>query len=235
MSKEWRSLYNQSKSSQPKSKPAKPKSPKSKSATPAFNAGSESAVKVAQDCPKPDKGKVKVRITMFFDGTNNNKHNIATGPQTGWLDFFKGADSSYGNGLTNVARLSDAWEGYKETYDIYTSIYVEGIGTQTGGMDRKEGSGLGMGPTGVEAKVERGLSELVAYIETHAKTQLDEVEIESVKLDIFGFSRGAAAARNFVWACLEHNAPPRKLVNRLKGAKKFKNVGEVKFKFCWPL
>jgi Uncharacterized alpha/beta hydrolase domain (DUF2235) len=139
--------------------------------------------------PKPTE-YASITIGIFFDGTNNNKDN--TDHKTDNTETFriksKKGDSYY-NDYSNVARM---WE----FYDTPTRIYIDGIGTQSNDKDDTIlGSGLGIGKTGVRAKVRKGCEEIVKKI----KTLTDKKKIEVLTLDAFGFSRGAAAARNFVY------------------------------------
>ena len=70
-------------------------------------------------------------------------------------------DSSYGNDVTNVARLYELYpdQAYtklsKGTEEAYLKAYVEGIGTSSGESDSFHGQGTGRGATGVVARVEQ--------------------------------------------------------------------------------
>ncbi|WP_443943845.1 hypothetical protein ACJVDH_13045 [Pedobacter sp. AW1-32] len=147
-----------------------------------------------------DKG-IEIIKGMFFDGTRNNKTNTegrmeynktkkSTDPADvakaqAYKDHGKGDEtSSYQNTYSNVARI---WEGYKND----GKIYIEGIGTTDSGADDTLGYALGTGETGVRSKVEKGCSLLVS------KLPKGKV-ISKLTVDVFGFSRGAAAARHFV-------------------------------------
>ncbi|MEX6667020.1 DUF2235 domain-containing protein [Pseudomonas sp. W2-17] len=78
----------------------------------------------------------------------------------------------------------------------YISIYVEGIGTRSGGKDATlVGQGLGQGETGVVARA-RQVPNLVAKQLGLLQQANPGVAIQSIEFDIFGFSRGAAAARH---------------------------------------
>ncbi|MDH4558185.1 DUF2235 domain-containing protein, partial [Pseudomonas sp. BN417] len=157
--------------------------------------------------------RVALRIGVFFDGTYNNAANAAQGQLCGAqhaiteddLDasckpYMRDPESSYGNGVTNIKLLHDL---YPETQKLPTSakqahrrVYVEGIGTRAGEEDSPFGAGTGRGATGVEAKVR----DAFRYVRRTCYDFIDEnpeYEIESLTIDIFGFSRGAAAARHF--------------------------------------
>jgi hypothetical protein len=148
--------------------------------------------KFAYDSPPPEPTPTEyasVTIGVFFDGTNNNKDN--TDHRRANTATFRNVSSegdSYYNDYSNVARM---WE----FYDTPTRIYIDGIGTQSNEGDSTEGSALGTGRTGVRAKVRKGCEEIVNKI----KALTDKKKIEVLTLDAFGFSRGAAAARNFVY------------------------------------
>lgn len=144
---------------------------------------------VAATCPK-----TALEIGVFFDGTFNNEVNAITG----------GAGGSYANAPSNVSLLKDYYKNGPD-YDVeneggtgvcrkFFAQYVPGIGTTSGGGDSKVGGALGMGETGVEALVLSAALELGRNIDQLSPGK----EPEEIILDVFGFSRGAAAARYFV-------------------------------------
>ncbi|MCX7081113.1 MAG: DUF2235 domain-containing protein [Pseudomonas sp.] len=157
---------------------------------------------------------VTLRIGVFFDGTGNNPSNVEQGIRCGAhhpispedLDgsckpYMGDADSSYGNDITNIKKLFDLYTVSKkdqiETRGLASRrIYIDGIGTQAGAKDSVIGSGIGRGETGVEARVGQAFDRVKA----HVNLFLDEhpsMRIAQLVFDIFGFSRGAAAARHF--------------------------------------
>jgi Uncharacterized alpha/beta hydrolase domain (DUF2235) len=162
------------------------------------------------------KRRVKVRIGLFFDGTGNNRINsqIAAECRTqapmnsyGHTKACNGrhADpgSSYANDLSNIARLYELYrhrpkaEQTQHGWGSSWPIYVSGIGTTSGKDDSVwAGQILGRGSTGVLAKVAAGVKELSAVLEVFTIGNPDCV-IERLEFDLFGFSRGAAAARHF--------------------------------------
>lgn len=129
------------------------------------------------------------RIGIFFDGTQNNRHNSELREQCEQasdavcrsIEKLIGAGTSYDNGPTNVTRLHDAYTKQR--------IYIEGIGTQSGQADDTKGLALGIGATGVIMKAQKGLEQLVSKVQS--------LPPGPVVVDVFGFSRGAAAARHF--------------------------------------
>ncbi|EAS1663439.1 TPA: PAAR domain-containing protein [Salmonella enterica] len=140
--------------------------------------------------PLPLVDLLETRIGVFFDGTQNNMHNSkfreqcerASDAVCSSIEKLIGAGTSYDNGLTNVARLHNAYTG--------KAIYIEGIGTQSGLADDTKGLALGIGGTGVIMKAQMGLDQLTAHVQS--------LPPGSVVVDVFGFSRGAAAARHFI-------------------------------------
>lgn len=145
---------------------------------------------IAQTCPK-----VTLEVGVFFDGTLNNQFNVALNNRD---------DDSYHNALSNPALL---WAQYKndKIHDVKNScggtarafrrIYVEGPGSLRGEKDDTAGYAAGMGRrSGVEARVLQGFERLLREILIMG----GEPAIKKVVLDVFGFSRGAAAARYFV-------------------------------------
>lgn len=102
----------------------------------------------------------------------------------------QGVDNSLMNDYTNVARM---WNCCNKNY----AIYIEGIGTLNWQKDIDAGFQFGSGDTGIRGKVRRGCYELGMKIKEKLPEETDEVI--KVTLDVFGFSRGAAAARNFLY------------------------------------
>ncbi|RON49357.1 hypothetical protein BK666_07215 [Pseudomonas frederiksbergensis] len=167
--------------------------------------------------PAPSKAKVNValRIGIFFDGTGNNADNTAAGLLCGaqhpitpkdidasCKPYMSDPDSSYGNDVTNVKKLSDLYyvsqdmEGDEERKIVFRMAYIQGIGTESGEKDSLVGSGTGRGKTGVAGSVERAFSLITELLEDLVRENA-EAEISSLTFDTFGFSRGAAAARHF--------------------------------------
>lgn len=176
-------------------------------------------VEPIEGCPCQEDGlpPVRLRLSIFFDGTGNNRANVDSGA---------GTDESYTSGHSNIARLERAGIQKAAALNEQICIYVEGIGTVTGGADDTPGYATGMGHTGVLAKVEAGraaaLAQVCAAADAHGSTC-----IEYLHIDAFGFSRGGAAARNFIHAtCIE---PSTLLKTALEAAGY--QVGEVVVKF----
>ncbi|NQD94110.1 DUF2235 domain-containing protein, partial [Pseudomonas sp. CrR25] len=124
------------------------------------------------------------------------------GDSNGNGQFDRAPDNSYGNAPSNVARL---YRMYRDESDAALAIdakvasvavYLEGIGTSSGEADSLYSQATGQGDTGVVARVEQSpdkISEpLRLLLDNNPSLQIDALEF-----DIFGFSRGAAAARHF--------------------------------------
>ncbi|WP_456314309.1 T6SS phospholipase effector Tle1-like catalytic domain-containing protein [Pseudomonas shirazensis] len=147
-----------------------------------------------------DKDTNDVYMGVFFDGTSNNRENIAGRRKDPKLKTGLG-NVSYGNDNTNVDKLEKAYLNEKKSH--YYSVYVEGIGTKNpkknddGTLkyygDFTRGQAQGTGETGLFEKVEKGCFDIVNRL-IYEK----EKKINTLYLDVFGFSRGAAAARIFV-------------------------------------
>jgi hypothetical protein len=144
---------------------------------------------------EPPPAKTSIRVSLFFDGTGNNRTNTRARPYTD----MKG---SYLNDYTNIALLETRYLG-DDSFAHAFSIYVEGIGTTNYDSDTTEGLALGTGATGVPAKVRKGVDQLLRSIRELGIAR--GVIIERIHLDAFGFSRGAAAARYFVHYILTEN------------------------------
>ena len=161
-----------------------------------------SASEVAAGDLQADAGNTTVvcapmtlHIGVFFDGTGNNTENANTG----------GGGGSYANARSNVSLLAELYQS-GDAYDVinscgtvgtkYASLYVEGIGTISGLPYHVGVVGLatGMGMTGVERRVYSACVEIGRQIDLLS----GGIEPREIVLDVFGFSRGAAAARYFV-------------------------------------
>ena len=130
-----------------------------------------------------------------------------------WQDDQK-VESSAANELTNIQKLYERYVTDKFNQDqtvFYHSEYITGIGTGNSTEIAKadeslKGQALGLGEYGVEAKVTTGIEQLAKNIKDinfiiNKDTDVDG--INKVELDVFGFSRGAAAARHFINVVLD--------------------------------
>lgn len=155
-----------------------------------------------EDEDDPPPARTSIRISLFFDGTANNRTNVShrlRDTET-WQD--NDDEGSFQNDYSNVARME--WR-YIDAPDFEHSfsIYVEGIGTTNSTGDTTIGLALGTGGTGVVAKVRKGIREAIRGIRNLG---LAEGEIiERLHVDATGFSRGAAASRHFVHRVLSED------------------------------
>lgn len=158
-------------------------------------------------------GILKVTAGIFFDGTRNNRRNTEIrkiiqrkgefkkttvtdeelNKLKGIYNKYKREEDSFGNDFTNVARK------YMCSDKNFYSIYVEGIAT----IDEKDDAGggfkYGRGKTGIVSKVRIGCNALAEKIKIHKDNSQENIKTIILTVDIFGFSRGAAAARNFAY------------------------------------
>jgi type VI secretion system secreted protein VgrG len=132
--------------------------------------------------------------------------------------FNSAPNNSYGNAPSNVAYLyqlypDNAVDGIAaEAETGYIKAYVDGIGTRSGGKDAiLIGQGLGQGETGVVARVKQVPDLIAKQLSSFHETN-PGIVIQSIEFDIFGFSRGAAAARHCANEVLK---PGRGLFNEL--------------------
>ncbi len=119
-------------------------------------------------------------------------------------------DNSYGNAPSNVARLFDLYQDdatrslAKDERSASIKAYLEGIGTSSGEEDSVYGQATGMGDTGVVARVMQSPNTISLQLGLFTESN-PEVQVDALEFDIFGFSRGAAAARHFANELLKAN------------------------------
>ena len=166
---------------------------------------------------------IVLRLGLFFDGTGNNQANSAATEgcyavnlgmshevgedirqycaSFGYDGKGSTPDNSYGNGPTNVARLHDLYPDHAEerlppgTEVAYIPVYIEGIGTRSGVSDALYSQASGKGGTGVVARVEQMPALALAQLRLLQDAN-PGLMIRRIEIDLFGFSRGAAAARH---------------------------------------
>ncbi|WP_052130784.1 phospholipase effector Tle1 domain-containing protein [Erwinia typographi] len=174
---------------------------------------------------KKKKREITLTLGVFFDGTGNNAVNTQNMLKAYTAGHYNLNDpeaesilakcarenfgvsgsgaTSYTGYYTNIHWLSTL---YKQTIsgndsDVQAVIYIDGIGTEAGKPDSKLGQGFGISDTGVVAKTNHAVSQLVKAISDAAEDIRSksgcEIIINRLQFDIFGFSRGAAAARHF--------------------------------------
>jgi Uncharacterized alpha/beta hydrolase domain (DUF2235) len=144
------------------------------------------------------------RFSMFFDGTYNNMGNILLYKQK----KTQCSDDSYRSDYSNVAKMfaclqaTDA--GNPNATGDHVKFYIQGIGTTTGKPDSELGGALGWSSTGVKDRVDETVILVVDKLNTVTKDKRAGLgSNKSLKVgltfDVFGFSRGAAAARYFIY------------------------------------
>ncbi|MHC8372619.1 type VI secretion system tip protein TssI/VgrG [Pseudomonas sp. MDT1-85] len=166
---------------------------------------------------------ITLRIGVFFDGTGNNRSNseMVAGcyardvnleeeaedirqfcQKYGYDGKGSAPDNSYGNDTSNVVKLYDLYSddrnrqlAAEETIG-YIPVYLEGIGTSSGEEDSLYSQATGVAAQGVLARVEQCPALILDRIRRFERVNPDR-KIARIEFDIFGFSRGAAAARHF--------------------------------------
>ena len=157
---------------------------------------------------------IEVSLNLFFDGTQNNKTNTQAGKDYKESNH---KDDSYTNDFSNVARGFDATDPNAENQ---TSWYIEGIGTEDlesestffGNLPNNAGIPFGMGDRGVEAKVTKGCIK-----GAEALNKYKGQKGIHLKVNVYGFSRGATAARHFL-----HIATSTAIMSYTQGGQKIK-------------
>ncbi|WP_163397645.1 phospholipase effector Tle1 domain-containing protein [Flavobacterium fluviatile] len=133
---------------------------------------------------------ITITLNIFFDGTQNNKTNTIEGKNYKESNH---EDDSYTNDFTNVAR---GYDTVATNVSFQESIYIEGIGTEDlESDDILPDVALGIGNRGVMAKVIKACVEAGKKV---SKKKYKGKKIDELKINVFGFSRGAAAARHFL-------------------------------------
>ncbi|KIA99754.1 hypothetical protein OA93_02715 [Flavobacterium sp. KMS] len=139
--------------------------------------------------------RLNLTLNIFFDGTTNNKTNTAA-REKNKEEYQKNSnkiDDSYENDYTNVARGYDAINASKQL-----RVYVEGVGTTDEKSDDMLPVGIaqsaGFWNTGIKDKVKKGCELGAIEVQKAAKGK----PIDSLTINVFGFSRGAATARHFL-------------------------------------
>lgn len=178
--------------------------------------------------PKEDEQtEVTLTIGVFFDGTGNNAINLEkmiaacdgkhfninnqdaqsilteyARDNMGFSSLESGSHTCY---YTNIHWLYIAYRSFVENdkRKLQAAIYIQGIGTDAGKPDSIVGMGLGEGDTGVLAKTDEAVAQLSGIIKHLLPFRCI---VKTLQFDIFGFSRGAAAARHFANR-IYHNDP----------------------------
>lgn len=135
----------------------------------------------------------QVTVNVFFDGTKNNLYNTDTYNNSNNKTQYEKSDDyeSYTNAYSNVAHLYQGRD--KKSKDFW--VYIEGIGSLKDNKDDQDGFAFGNNSTGVETRARLAFSEIQKKIKNKFK---ENVKPKILKINVFGFSRGAATARHFV-------------------------------------
>lgn len=118
------------------------------------------------------------------------------------------SESSYENDLSNPAILFKNYIQKEKEFQF--KIYTEGVGThsapqnQGGTLEREDykkddimqAPAFGAGDAGIRDKVRKSIVDILKVIKKNIKKEKEFVN--TITFDVFGFSRGAAAARHFV-------------------------------------
>lgn len=138
---------------------------------------------------------VDVYIGVFFEGTGNHRGQAELGEAKRAGKEYKGIalPITSSNAVSNVAMLEYLYNTTSKDYA--DTVYIEGVGVSSEGVIDLEGLAMGTGDNGIEMKVDKAIRKI--------GTKISEKDIEAhskinLHLDIFGFSRGAAAARFLV-------------------------------------
>ena len=186
----------------------------------------------SKNIKKQHKKPINYTFGVFFDGTLNNMYNSEIrksvaekrrlNPKISYEKAKEikekrgGKDSSYENELSNPAILFKSY--IKKDSDRLFKIYVEGIGTNTQSPtkaedykkdDNVQGPAFGMGSAGIIDRVREAIKKITDLIDIN-----DNFYLNKITFDVFGFSRGAAAARHFVYVVTHPEYIPKTNSNR---------------------
>lgn len=183
------------------------------------------------DAPPKDDGvaRITIRISLFFDGTRNNRRNARVREKVDRIDKgtfdrrrdpapdvseararqllhdYGSGDVSFANDVSNVVRLVENLDQQVPDHAYYLSVYTEGAGTADLEGDSWHDAAVADGATGTVAKVEKGIALAVRRIDDLAASGVVKrtTIIEKLTVDTCGFSRGAAAARYCIHRVLD--------------------------------
>lgn len=195
---------------------------------------------------------ITLNVGLFFDGSGNNAFN--TGEMIKILDnkgediaalhaqatMEKVAAEQFGIAGTAAISHCGYYTNIHWLNTLYYSsalpenglwqypLYIEGCGTADGQPDSLTGLVFGIDRSGVIAKINQALLRLTPLIR-HAMAQLrrsgtEPLVLKNIRFDIFGFSRGAAAARHF--ACMAR-ARESALIDAIQQGLGTMNSGEM--------
>lgn len=169
---------------------------------------------------KPVPG-ITIIIGVFFDGTGNNTFNTqnrilescshldvgmkaedakACARKLGWNVSSAGSYIGYYSNIHWLNTLYATDDEVIEGQAVYQrAVYVQGIGTVRGSSDSSISMATGGWFYGVVDKSDEGVALITEQISKFLELNQEvNFAIEKIQFDVFGFSRGAAAARHFV-------------------------------------
>nr|WP_314423954.1 DUF2235 domain-containing protein [uncultured Erwinia sp.] len=162
-------------------------------------------------------------IGIFFDGSGNNADNtlkrlemdrkadeaeshLAGAPEApGPGDLSR---SSYDKYFTNIYRLFTLYQANTDEANAsQQGIYISGAGTHSGQPDGISGFAIGEGKSGIIAKTDEAIAGLPAALRQIIRRRKEKGRVSHLMFDLFGFSRGAAAARHFANRIIRRDPP----------------------------
>lgn len=172
---------------------------------------------------KKPKREITLTLGVFFDGTGNNANNTDARLKACNAEHYEMSSADAMSSLQQCVKITHGLSGisagshlgyYTNVHWLRTlykldlpinegfgqeTIYIEGIGTETGLGDNSYGMGTGGGDTGVIKKTDKAIIQIVDAINRYLDSAQEASNsiIKELQFDIFGFSRGAAAARHF--------------------------------------
>ncbi|QBR50159.1 DUF2235 domain-containing protein [Erwinia sp. QL-Z3] len=153
------------------------------------------------ECNAPQQGVNQKDAQSCEDFLNAiNKDSFSNGSYRGYYSNIRWLNTLY---LPNQALTEDQTSAQIKTY-------ISGIGTAAGKSDSVLGMGLGTSILdvfeGVVTKTDEAIKgiteELLAFMKRNVK---QDFCVEKIQFDVFGFSRGAAAARHFANRVMEQD------------------------------
>ena len=149
-----------------------------------------------------DKEGIDVRLTLFYDGTLNNRVNVEEREKAKINNLLDSVyhdhktddgNNSYDNGRTNIAIMEPHLLDKSDGYDIALKEYIEGQGTFNLEGDDIKGYSMGGFDSGVASRAVDGITRGVGLINNNIDS--NDFCIKKLTIDVFGFSRGSATAR----------------------------------------
>jgi len=160
-----------------------------------------------------EKKEINVRLSLFFDGTLNNRVNIEEREKAKLNNLIASpyyshktddGNNSYDNGRTNIAIMEPHLLDTSKGYDLALKEYIEGQGTFNLEGDSTIGYVMGGLSSGVAGRAVQGIECGLLLIIKNIKSS--KYCIKKLTIDVFGFSRGAATARYAIHLLLKGSA-----------------------------